>query len=211
MSLSRMISRGFYQACLGLTLTTVTIFTSATVTQAQARRIQISDETDIQALFDLVYRPSQDPQRFQLQSPEEKEAYTLLTTILQTGTQVYLRSTQDGNYGSYNVTQDVLVLRPSAVAHWGIFLETLRHEGWHIVQACFAARQGETALIPVGLQVSRRTMLNLRQNHSYSPEEIPVEAEAFEAENFPNLTLQGLQKECAPWLKGETDKGRSGP
>ncbi|AFY61160.1 hypothetical protein [Synechococcus sp. PCC 6312] len=203
MSISRLIPRGFYQACLGVTLTTLTILTSATFAQAQTRRIQISDDTDIQALFDLVYRPGQDPQRFQLQGPEEKEAYALLTTILQTGTEVYLRSSQDGNYGSYNVTQDVLVLRPSAVAHWGIFLETLRHEGWHIVQACFAAGQGANTLIPVGLQVSRRTILNLRQNHSYAPEEIPVEAEAFEAENYPNLTLQGLQKECGPWLRGE--------
>lgn len=202
MSISQLISRGFYQACLGVTLTTLTIFTSATLTQAQTRRIQIRDDIDIQALFDLVYRPGQDPQPFKIQGSEEKEAHALLTTILQTGTEIYLRSSQDGNYGSYNVTQDVLVLRPSAVAHWGIFLETLRHEGWHIVQACFAARQGANALIPVGLQVSRRTMLNLQQNHRYAPAEIPVEAEAFEAENYPNLTLQGLNKECAPWLKG---------
>jgi hypothetical protein len=194
------MSRFFAQAWVSVALVSLALVSTATIAHAQTRRIQIEDDADIQILFDIVYRPGTDPQPSQLQTPEEREAHALLTTILQTGTQVYLRSTQDGNYGSYNVNQDVLVLRPSAVAHWGIFLETLRHEGWHVVQACVGSRQQANNLVPVGLQVSRRTILNLRQNHSYSPEEIPIEAEAFEAENFANLTLQGLQKECAPWL-----------
>jgi len=204
MNYPRTMSRFFHQAWVSFALVSLAVVSSATLSQSQTRRIQIENDGDIQALFDIVYRPGLDPQRFKLQSQEEREAHALLTTILQTGTQIYVRSTQDGNYGSYNVNQDVMILRPSALAHWGIFLETLRHEGWHVVQACVGARQQANNLVPVGLQISRRTILNLKQNHNYSPEEIPIEAEAFEAENFPNLTLQGLQKECAPWLNGSS-------
>ncbi len=197
--MNRTLPRFLSQACLGIALVTLT-FVSAQPSTAQTRRLEVRDDEDIQALFDFVYRPEADPAPFHLQTTEEREAYTLLRTIIETGTTVYVRSSQDGNYGSYNVNQDVLVLRPSALAHWGIFLETLRHEGWHIVQACYGAQRNADSLIPVGLRVSRRTILNLQQNHSYAPEELPVEGEAFEAELYPNLTLEGLQKHCEPWL-----------
>ncbi len=194
------LTRFLFQASVGIALSTLTVFVGYEPAPAQTRRIEIQDDQDIQALFDFVYRPDADPAPFRLQNADEQEAYRLLMTILESGTTVYVRATQDGNYGSYNVGQDVMVLRPSALSHWGIFLETLRHEGWHVVQACYGAQRNAENLIPVGLRVSRRTILNLQQNHSYPAEELPVEAEAFEAELYPNLTLQGLQEHCAPWL-----------
>ncbi len=172
---------------------------TASVAQQELILIDGSDET-LQFIFDLVYHPQRDPAPFRLQNSAEVEAYQLIRTILRTGTTIYLRRRQDSNYGSYSFSRDRLVLRPRALAHWPIFIETLRHEGWHVVQACFAAKQDLDSLVPVGIRVSPRTVADLYNKSSYHPADIPIEAEAFEAERVPNMTLQGLQRECADWL-----------
>ncbi|ATS18417.1 hypothetical protein BRW62_06255 [Parathermosynechococcus lividus PCC 6715] len=191
------------QCCRWVTAMVVAIATVSTPTASVAQRdlipIDGSDEK-IQFLFDIVYHPQRDPAPFRLQNSAEVEAYQLIRTILRTGTTIYVRRQQDGNYGSYSFSQDRLVLRPRALAHWPIFIETLRHEGWHVVQACFAAKQDLDSLVPVGMRVNPRTVADLYNKSGYHPADIPIEAEAFEAERLPNMTLEGLQRECADWL-----------
>ncbi|WP_460193216.1 hypothetical protein [Thermosynechococcus sp. FA-CM-4201] len=193
------------QGWLRVSLSTLTLAIALVVSPspglAQRDLIPIdgSDE-DIQLLFDLVYYPRRDPARFRLQNSAEVEAYQLIRTILRTGTTVYIRQRQDDNYGSYSFSRDRLILRPRALAHWPIFIETLRHEGWHVVQACFAAKRDLDSLVPVGIRVSPGIVADLYRKSGYAPEDIPIEAEAFAAERVPNMTLQGLQRECADWL-----------
>lgn len=193
--------RGWLRVSLSASTLAIALVVAPSAGLAQRDLIPISgSDQDIQLLFDLVYYPRRDPARFRLQNSAEVEAYQLIRTILRTGTTLYIRQRQDDNYGSYSFSRDRLILRPRALAHWQIFIETLRHESWHVVQACFAAKRDLDSLVPVGIRVSPSMVADLYRKSGYNPEDIPIEAEAFAAEQVPNMTLQGLQRECADWL-----------
>lgn len=105
--------------------------------------------------------------------------------------------------GYYNSGSNQMVICSNNTKSNELYLETLAHESWHVVQDCVAGLDN-----PITVPVTEKDLpafqsmfdglkfSDLRNLTLYDSEDLPYEVEAFYMEKRPDDVLQGL-KSCA--------------
>jgi hypothetical protein len=99
----------------------------------------------------------------------------------------------------YNFAQNVMYLCQGHKHEGSELIETLAHEGWHVVQDCVDGLQN-SEIHPVSQDkpalfasmVDGLTVSDLSNLKLYDSEDLPYEVEAFTMEKHPEIVLKGL-------------------
>ena len=132
----------------------------------------------------------------------KQEIYAIFDRLDAIGIKVYLASGKNfpRNYrGSYYTDANNFYLNEDWVSSPNVFMNVLRHEGWHAAQDCMAGTIDNTliAVIHMEDQVPDKYKLDADLRYGlFAPNAIPWEQEAIWAGNVPNMTADALNA-CA--------------
>ena len=127
-----------------------------------------------------------------------QEASTLLALLEKNDVSVYLadeRYFPRGHRGLYYTDNNNMYLNQRYMGAPAVFLELLRHEGWHAAQDCMAGGLNNTfiAVIHNPEIVPQEFKLDADIRYGmYQPESIPWEQEALWAGDVENMTVNAL-------------------
>ena len=126
-----------------------------------------------------------------------------LTALKKVGISISYENCEAGILGHYQPGPNRLTICQNNRENFNLYIETLAHESWHVVQDC-AAGLHNSEVIPIMKTDSstfRSILVSLRSSdweslNLYDPHDLPYEGEAFYMEKNPDLVLQALNA-CA--------------
>lgn len=126
-----------------------------------------------------------------------------LTALQKVGISISYESCEAGLLGYYQPGQNRLTICQNNRGDFNLYIETLAHESWHVVQDC-AAGLDNPAVVPIMKEDAatfRSILVSLRSSdwenlNLYDPQDLPYEGEAFLMEKYPDQVLQALNR-CA--------------
>ncbi|MGK7954739.1 MAG: hypothetical protein AB4063_05695 [Crocosphaera sp.] len=126
-----------------------------------------------------------------------------LTALKKVGISVSYESCQAGVLGYYQPDYNRMTMCQNNRRDFNLYIETLAHESWHVVQDC-AAGLDNGSVVPIMTADSstfRSILASLgsadwQSLNLYDPQDLPYEGEAFLMEKHPDKVLQALNA-CA--------------
>ncbi len=126
-----------------------------------------------------------------------------LTALKKVGISVSYESCQAGVLGYYQPDYNRMTMCQNNRRDFNLYIETLAHESWHVVQDC-AAGLDNGSVVPIMTADSssfRSILASLGSSdweslNLYDPQDLPYEGEAFLMEKHPDKVLQALNA-CA--------------
>ncbi|MEM8780973.1 MAG: hypothetical protein AAGF26_19365 [Cyanobacteria bacterium P01_G01_bin.49] len=122
-----------------------------------------------------------------------------LTALHKVGVSISYESCEAGLLGYYQPDLDRLTICQNNRRDFNLYIETLAHESWHVVQDCAAGfRNGEIMpIMKTDPSTFRSILVSLRSSdweslNLYNPQDLPYEGEAFLMEKHPDQVLQAL-------------------
>ena len=122
-----------------------------------------------------------------------------LTALKKAGISISYESCQAGILGYYQPHYNRMTMCQNNRQDFNLYIETLAHETWHVVQDC-AAGLDNGAIVPImntDASSFRSILASLgsadwRSLNLYDPQDLPYEGEAFLMEKHPDKVLQAL-------------------
>ncbi|MEA5534379.1 hypothetical protein [Crocosphaera sp. XPORK-15E] len=126
-----------------------------------------------------------------------------LTALQKAGVSISYESCQPGLLGHYQPAPNRMTICQNNREDFTLYIETLAHESWHVVQDC-AAGFDNGDVIPIMKTDSstyRSILVSLgsadwESLNLYDPQDLPYEMEAFMMEKHPDQVLKALNA-CA--------------
>lgn len=110
---------------------------------------------------------------------------------------------EDGLLGRYQSVPNRLIICQNNRENFNLYIETLAHESWHVVQDCAAGLNNHhmASIAADDSELSRSILVSLKSSDwmtlkLYDSEVLPYEAEAFLMEKHPDAVLEALEQ-CA--------------
>ncbi len=122
-----------------------------------------------------------------------------LTALKNAGISISYESCQAGVLGYYQPGYNRMTMCQNNRQDFNLYIETLAHETWHVVQDC-AAGLDNAAVVPI-LNTDSSTFRSILASlgsadwqslNLYDPQDLPYEGEAFLMEKHPDKVLQAL-------------------
>ena len=124
-------------------------------------------------------------------------------SIKKLGIPIVNENCRPGLMGSYQPGKNKMILCQNNIKSDDLYIETLAHESWHIIQDC-VGNLDDSEVVPVttgNFPLFKSILSSLNSSDIsnlslYDSEKLPYEVEAFAMEKHPDVVLKGLDA-CA--------------